>query len=254
MHDINNLIKRTLKKTALSLGYVIKRAGSHSSGSDFVEDLGKILGQDTSPTIFDVGANVGQTAIRFRAEFPYSRIYSFEPCSGTYAQLKDRLNGDSLTYCVNVALGGKEGQAELYKYGSSELNSLKQQHSNVGALQTEVVRVQTLYSFCAANGVTTIDVLKSDTEGYDLEVLRGGESLLRDGRIKAIVIEATFDSSDLVHSNFFRISELLFDCGFLLVSLYDTTYMPGSGRIIHFNVMFVHKSLRATLSKLELAR
>jgi hypothetical protein len=35
-------------------------------------------------TIFDVGANVGQSALKFQEAFPRARIHSFEPVSATY--------------------------------------------------------------------------------------------------------------------------------------------------------------------------
>jgi FkbM family methyltransferase len=244
-------MKKAIKRLALSLGYVIKRTTSHSSGSDFVEDLGRLIGRDKSPTVFDVGANVGQTARRFRAEFPSARIYSFEPVRNTYEKLKEAINSDPLIFCFNIALGAAKGQAEIYKNENSELNSFKQQRCNMGVHQTETVQIETIDGICAGKGVSTIEILKSDTEGFDLEVMRGGEGLFRTERIKSVVVEVTFDYDDLAHTNFFKLLEFLAGYGFSIMSMYDVVFMPGSGRISHFNVMFVHKSLGDAVQELE---
>jgi hypothetical protein len=37
-----------------------------------------------------------------------------------------------------------------------------------------------------------VDILKSDTQGYDLEVLRGASGLLRDHKIRMVYMEITF--------------------------------------------------------------
>lgn len=248
-------MKNEIKRLALSFGYVIKKVTSHSSGRNFVEDFGRLIGRTESPTVFDVGANIGQTTRRFRSEFPSARIYSFEPVRNTYEQLKNNLNGDSLTFCFNIALGTEKGQAEIYKNEYSELNSFKQQHFGLeAASQTEVVQIETLDRICAEEGVSTIEILKSDTEGFDLEVLKGGGGLFSTESIKAVVAEATFDFNDLVHTNFFILSEFLLGYGFSIMSLYDMVFRPGSGKIDHFNVMYIHRSLNATLHLIESAQ
>jgi FkbM family methyltransferase len=246
-----NKVKNAIKRLALSSGYVIKRSASHSSGSDFVEDTGRLIGKSGSPIVFDVGANVGQTARRFRAEIPSARIYSFEPVRNVYEMMRQNLTGDSLQFCFNIALGNEKGEAKIYKNVCSELNSFKQQQPGMEACQAEVVKVDTLDSVCAQHGISTIEILKTDTEGFDLEVLRGGKGLIESERIKTVVAEATFGCDDMVHTSFFKLSEFLFGYGFSIMSMYDIVFIPGSGRISHFNVAFVHKSLRGAIQRLE---
>jgi hypothetical protein len=47
----------------------------------------------------------------------------------------------------------------------------------------------TLDVFCEENSIGSIDILKIDTEGFDLIVLQGAERMLQNGRIKFIHVE-----------------------------------------------------------------
>lgn len=52
-----------------------------------------------------------------------------------------------------------------------------------------VARTETLESLAARHGLERIRLLKIDTEGHELHVLRGAEGLLRDGRIDFVACE-----------------------------------------------------------------
>lgn len=51
------------------------------------------------------------------------------------------------------------------------------------------VHCTTLDRFCADNGIDAIDVLKIDTEGFELEVLKGAQDVLNRRRIRFIYAE-----------------------------------------------------------------
>ena len=55
------------------------------------------------------------------------------------------------------------------------------------------MRKRSLDSYCKEVGVEFIDIVKLDTEGYELAVLQGAESLLRSGRIGMVYTEVNFD-------------------------------------------------------------
>ena len=56
--------------------------------------------------------------------------------------------------------------------------------------QVEVAAV-TLDEYCAANGVESIDLLKIDVEGAELDVLQGAQRLLEDRRVGSILFEVS---------------------------------------------------------------
>ena len=57
-------------------------------GVEDVLDIRRFIAPDE--VLLDVGANIGQTAIRFRAAFPRARIVSIEPVAATFNQLVAR--------------------------------------------------------------------------------------------------------------------------------------------------------------------
>ena len=56
--------------------------------------------------IFDVGANVGQTARRLIKYFPNACIYCFEPSSDSYKKLHAVYGWRRNVHCIPMALGG----------------------------------------------------------------------------------------------------------------------------------------------------
>lgn len=56
------------------------------------------------------------------------------------------------------------------------------------------VRLDTVDAFCAEQGIEHIDLLKTDTEGYETSVLRGANSMFEQGRIDFDLAECDFPS------------------------------------------------------------
>ena len=51
------------------------------------------------------------------------------------------------------------------------------------------MHVDTIDDFCSANRIPKIDILKIDTEGFDLNVLKGAKQMLSRGQIAFIYTE-----------------------------------------------------------------
>ena len=105
----------------------------------------------------------------------------------------------------------------------------------------EPVTVSTLDAFCSENEIATIDLLKIDTEGTDLEVLRGGERMLREGRIRFVVTEF----NDLLEPRGARggallpIARFLHQFGFRLIASYTEQVFPDGDVFVVSNALFV---------------
>ena len=74
-------------------------------------------------TVLDVGANVGQSAARFREAFPHAAIHSFEPARVTYESLVENVRGLDIQ-CHRVAVGREPGEAHLRVRGNSSTSHL----------------------------------------------------------------------------------------------------------------------------------
>jgi len=238
---IKTLVKSGLKNLGLRVSLIKKLP----VGFDVCLDFERRVLSGRIETIFDVGANIGQTAQLFADCFPGSRIFCFEPVASTYRQLS-ALTGRRLNIrCIHAALGASDETGRLYHQTDSQWNSLAE---NVDPLKKtgthEDVTVTTLDGFCAREGIAGIDLLKTDTEGFDLEVLRGATKLLGSGKVLFVYSEVTFDESDHTHTNFFGLAEFLKTFNFRFVSLYDQVTRPSLMGSYFSNALFVNPEAR----------
>lgn len=178
-------------------------------GADLCVDLGRVL---TPLTIFDVGANIGQSAATFRRRFPRARIHCFEPAAASAARLRAR--GLANVEVHEMALGSRGGTALL----ACGRDPAAYRISDDGVAP---VRVETLDAFCADRGVSRIDLLKIDTEGHDLEVLKGAAAMIAAGRVSAFQVEAGLNPDNQLHVPFEVLKAFAEAHGFRLYGVYD---------------------------------
>jgi FkbM family methyltransferase len=211
-------------------------------------DLQSILNRDESSVIFDVGANVGQSATRFARLFPKASIFSFEPSRSVFPVLVGNTRALPNITHVNVALGAeKSAQKLLLNEQGSRMNSLRRRSARAeanGSSGEEDVDVISLDSYVEGVGVKAIDLLKTDTEGYDLEVLKGAHALLAANRIKAILCEVAFVELYIGQALFPEIYSFLQNKGFELTGLYQQSYRGGK-YIVWCDALFVNPSFVA---------
>ncbi|MGQ3170136.1 MAG: FkbM family methyltransferase [Methylophilus sp.] len=157
--------------------------------------------------IFDVGANVGNYSKILRSYNLKARIYAFEPHPVTFQRLKEN-TGSLNIQTNNVAVGALAGSLKLYDYanedGSSHASLYKAVIEEIHkAKSTEYnIDVITLDDFCHQAGIDKIDLLKIDTEGHELEVLKGCERLLKVGKVDLIHFE--FNEMNVASRVFFK--------------------------------------------------
>jgi FkbM family methyltransferase len=194
--------------------------------------------------IFDIGANIGDSAIAFRKEFPTAIVHSFEPFRAIFETLVRNTRKYGIR-CHHLALGAEIGDRTVRRESASpyfRANSVSNQpDGNTPPDLIEIIQLTTLDAFCEQNGIQRIDILKTDTEGFDLQVLRGAKSLLTNGAVLNIVSEVTLSSTDNAHTNFFALIEWLRQYGFAPYSIYDVCH-NAAGEVLYFNSLFKRKS------------
>ena len=133
-------------------------------------------------TFYDIGANCGYFTLRFSADS--KQVYAFEPVQRTYAILSKNIRKNALKNATafRVGLSEKDGEAVLQKYSSSGNNSLFRRTLPEGhplhLIGSEKIPVARLDSFFVANALVPPDIMKIDTEGAELFVLKGASNLL----------------------------------------------------------------------------
>ena len=137
-------------------------------------------------------------------------------------------------------MGSAQGQGQIFLSNASTAHSLIQSQ---GRTQTQEVIITTVDLFCREQGIPRIDVLKIDTEGYDLEVLKGARELLASGKVAYVMTEVGLDPRKLEFVQFESIRDFLFGLGFEVFGIYDQTTGWGECRSLLFaDAIFVHRS------------
>ena len=202
-------MKHWLKEAARRLGVYLHTDASLPTGVDWLHDIRRSGLVGSAPTCFDVGANVGQTVIELKRSWPDARIHAFEPFSQPRVELASvasRLQGVTT---VAVALGAEPGSAQVQPREMSVRNSLLSSSASPSSAPAETIRIETADRYAEAHRIERVDVFKTDTEGYDLAVLRGADRLLAAQRVTFVHVEVTFLPENACNTAFQPIFDLL---------------------------------------------
>ena len=187
--------------------------------------------------IFDVGANEGQYAKLVKEIGPDAVVHSFEPHPVSFAKL-ERAATETGLFAHRLALGDVAGGVEIFDYadeaGSQHASLYRDVIEKIhqrSAAQTKVP-CDTLDAVAERLGLTRIGLLKIDTEGHELAVLRGAKDLLARGAIDVIQFE--FNEMNVISRAFFKdffdilwqyqLYRLLMD-GVIRLPVYDPVFM-----------------------------
>jgi FkbM family methyltransferase len=156
----------------------------------------------TSPlTIVDVGANIGDwlrpvldalPADRFQGST--TRVFAFEPVPETRAILSRNIAAHARDALVSVeacALSNEAGDAQMTTFDAGAGTHTLRTVSDAGGAATGLVsvKVSTLTNFARERGLSHIDLIKIDTEGFDRLVLEGAQPLFAADRISVAQFE-----------------------------------------------------------------
>jgi len=98
-------------------------------------------------------------------------------------------------FLYDYALGAKRQERQFINYEDSCLSSflpLDPSYDESSESSRELVKVETVDHFVSEQSIDSVDLLKVDTQGFDLEVLLGAERALQSGLVRNVLIELNF--------------------------------------------------------------
>jgi FkbM family methyltransferase len=209
-------------------------------GVDFVHDVRRHLPNSDVRTIFDVGANVGQSARSYLESFRGATILCFEPVKATYDTLVAALGSAPNVRCFHVGMSASVGGGTMeVDEKQSSMNRLTTAGSP--ATNVESVALDTLDAFCARESIAHIDLLKIDTEGHDLEVLKGAAGLLASQAVDIIQVEAGMNRRNQRHVPIEHFKSYLEPLEYFLFRIYDQVaeWPTGDPNLRRSNLVFI---------------
>ncbi|GEM_PF-2374262 len=145
-----------------------------------------LLPQAEKGTILDVGANFGQSLLKFKALCPDAPVHCFEPVTVVKEFLDELVLRNGFKDCrvVHAAVGDGSAPELLIRYGPDMItaSALVRPGGRARHDRSEKVAAVTLDDYVAREVPGPIALMKIDVEGYEPEVISGAERTLRQRR------------------------------------------------------------------------
>lgn len=243
-------LKHKLKKLVEQLTDTHIYRGGIPRGIDVFQDIADFLPNYHVDIVFDVGANAGSSTASYLTRFPSSHIISFEPASDTFLQLQGSVKGNKRVDCYQLALGSSKSEGKMVIKGNTDmsmsflLGQSKKLPTN-DDVRTESVDIVTLDEFCQTKRIDRINYLKIDTEGGDLEVLKGSENMLTEQRIDLVEVEAGMNPSNNWHMPFETLKKFLESHQYFLFGIYEQVdeWPTGEPHLRRTNPIFLSRRM-----------
>jgi FkbM family methyltransferase len=184
--------------------------------------------------IVDVGANRGQFATFARMFFPPARIICFEPLDEPARIHASVFKNDPLTRLTRVAIASERGNAVMRVTEEDDSSSfLDVAEAQTAAFGTKVVERREvpcgpLSDFVRPDEFGKCNLLKIDTQGSELEVLKGIDELQR---FDVIYCEVSFLTLYVGQALASEIVSYLFSRGFNLAGVFNLEKHPDQRQI-----------------------
>jgi FkbM family methyltransferase len=211
-----------------------------------VEHLPILAGLPEMALVLDVGANVGQFASVARHRWPHARIVSFEPLPDAAQRLRALFADDPRFECREVALTDHAGTDEFHVTGHDDSSSLLRVAARqVAEFATDDVAVLQVTTARLDDVVPPSELpdgpilLKLDTQGTELDVLRGGAGVL--ARATHLVVEVSFVELYEGQASAADVTRHLVEHGWDLVSTYDVKASRRTGEPLQADALFARR-------------
>ena len=221
----NLKMKKLSGNTVLDYGWIklpysddgdVQELYYHAHSQEYYQNDMPIIRPHIKPgdCVIDIGANLGfVTTMLASLVGKDGKVFSFEPSAVTYQKLLRTIEANELSMVepVNFGLGKQETTHDLYRVSGSSGNDTLIK-SGDGKISTGQVKIISLDSFLAQKP-QPISFIKIDTEGYELQVLRGAIGTLKKHRPVIYIelcsdyLESSLEAVELLKSLDYRLPD-----------------------------------------------
>ena len=193
-------------------------------------------------TIVDIGANRGQFALVARHYFSSAKIISFEPLPKPAALFHRIFARDGAVVLHTAAIGPRAEECSMHVSARDDSSSLlpisslqEEVFPGTGEVENIDVRVATLDTFVTEADIIEPALLKLDVQGFELDALKGCESLLH--KFEWVYCECSFVELYSGQKLAADVIDWLSNKGFTINGIYNPAY-DRDGKAIQADFLF----------------
>ena len=188
---------------------------------------------------FDVGAHKGETIDYLIRLKNLKKIYSFEPQDIAFQYLLKKYKKNKKIVLNKIALSRDNKRKKFYINELSSTSTFSKINKNSFWLKIKnrilneknsikksvIVKTLTIDKYTELKKIKNIDLLKIDTEGHELDVLKGSLKSINKNKIKYILIELHFSK---MYENYSKqkIEKFLKKNNFILIKKFKFPFHP----------------------------
>lgn len=192
-------LKSLIKKILSNIGIIVMKRSSHVYLSD--DESFRIafeLSGNPSPVVIDGGAHKGATVDSIRGFAEGAKLHCFEPDPVLFGELKLKYSDDANVKITQAALGERTGKAVFNINASRPTNSLLKAAAGIEkdlaelckTMQSIEVSITSIDDYCETLGLSHVDIIKLDLQGYDYFALLGASKVLE--QVQIVLVEVLF--------------------------------------------------------------
>ena len=195
---------------SLDLRHLIDRRFFFHNGyeDELFNPLNDIINKNKIDFFLDIGSCWGVYSLRFAGIHKNLKILAFDPIKNNIERLKLSIKKNNFKNieCFHTAIGSQKGKVTL---GATENHSPNYEINEVNSVINENSELNSLDFLLKTKNKSLI--LKIDTEGYELEVLKGAINLLNNNNC--------FCQIEIKDNNKEKVFSFLNDLNFNLISI-----------------------------------
>lgn len=210
---------------------------------DIVEDRLKVLKkQGFDPKcILDIGAFEGVWSQMVHEIWPKAKLFLIEPNDDCMAILQLKNIGDTEI----TLLGRNQGEDVIYYASKKDITSgnsiFKENTWYFEDCEERKMITETLSSFCLRKNIDKVDLIKIDTQGAELEIILGGEDIIR--KAEFILLETQNLEYNAGAPKTLDVMRKMDELGFMLFDITEIHHLL-SGEMMQVDMLFARNDSR----------
>lgn len=225
--------------------------GNLAATEPWMTDLIQSLYKEKTGAFVDIGANIGQTLLKFKSAAPSMEYIGFEPNPACVYYLRELIKANHFEHSIVIPVGCFNANTvlELLYMGSSEINSaasmIKNYRPNNKIYDKQYVPVFSFTHLQDVLKLQNIAIIKIDVEGSELEALQGLRETLKTQRPHLLVeILPVYNDQNIIRiERQVQIEQILRELNYS-ISRVQKTSAEGLDRLLPLDTIGIHSDLK----------